>query len=132
MKQYWFLPPLLVLCLLVLVACGASEEAIEPQAFDDQFGEPRRLVCSDECAQRGQCGQDPDQQMVVLGHMDGPHLANHNVLFPTGHEVFVTSSQQRQAETVLGSQPLLIEFYSVNAPDLGKFGWVAGWCLALP
>jgi hypothetical protein len=128
MKHYWRFPLLSFLCLL-LVACGASsDEAAETQPVDTQ----RLLVCTDECRQRGQCGQNQNQEWVVLGHNESPQTSGHNVLFPNNQEVGIAQTQMRQVRTSAGQQLMTANFYYVTLLDGSRAGWVAEWCVVLP
>jgi hypothetical protein len=117
-----------VICALLLAACGATanEEDLQPQVAS----EARLLICSDECARRGQCGQNEAREWVVLGHTDSPHTDNHNVLFPANQEVFAFQMQERQVETIQSGEQFQLRFYHVALPDQTKAGWIAGWCVS--
>jgi hypothetical protein len=130
MKHSWRFSLLSFLCLLLVACAAASNEAGEAEV--QQVGEPRRLLCADECRQRGQCGLNQDQQLVVLGHRESPHITDHNVFFPDGQEVGMLEIQPRQLQTVLGREPLSVHFYRVTTPDNSRTGWVAGWCVDEP
>jgi hypothetical protein len=128
MKPSWRFPLLFLLCLL-LVACGSpSDEAAETQ----QVGTQRLLVCTDECRQRGQCGQNQNQEWVVLGHNEFPHTSGHNISFPDNQEVGIAQTQMRQLRTIAGQQLLTANFYYVTLLDGSRAGWVAEWCVVLP
>ena len=128
--SYLFL--LLMLTGLVLGACRSNAAQPEgEEAAPEAVTEPRQLVCSTECSQRGQCGQNEAGQSVVLGHSVMPHTANHNMLFLVDQEVNMVNQQARQVRTRDNSQ-IPVNFYLLMTPNGEQAGWVAGWCVTLP
>ena len=97
---------------------------------------PVTLVCSQECADRGQCGeaQSGNDAVVVLGGKDGPAVeANqHDVVFLAGSAATVRSSME---VTLLDSDGREFKetFSRVEAlnpmGDIAETGWVADWCI---
>jgi hypothetical protein len=112
----------------LLAACGDGEPRLGHEVHMEGNG---RLLCSQACSQRGQCGHNENWQEFVLGHRDFPATQNHNVLLPVGDLVTVNWAEERQVEPVQGGEPFILRFYHVTTVDqIG--GWVAGWCLAAP
>jgi hypothetical protein len=117
------------LLLGLLVACGRGEPLLGNQAQIEGNG---RLLCSQSCAERGQCGYNENQQEVVLGHSASPATQNHNQLFQTNQIVTVNFSEDRQVEPVIAGEPFTLRFYYITDGDGLQAGWVAGWCIATP
>lgn len=114
----------LALCMLLVAACGrgGSEEAA-PLA-ENQV----RLVCSEECAARAQCGLANGTQVVLL-RQEGPDVANHNMMAPEGTIATRMDSQVREVVETSTGQPLAVTFIRVEAPEQGINGWVVqDWC----
>ncbi len=123
---------ILFTCLLLFTACSLINRNIEPPAIlghDILLQGQGRLVCSSECAERGQCGDIRGQGSVVLGGRFEPLTVEHDVYFPANTQVTIMGVQTYQAMLVSQGEPFLANFYVISLPD-GEMGWVAGWCLA--
>jgi len=113
---------------ILLVACGGTAP-LTP-------GEQATLVCSEECAARGQCGTLSDETKAVLGHDSGPIVRGHNRFFVENVVVNVDETTQRDLVGALNGVPLLEAtpfphiFYRVTQPEIAKTAWVSGWCIA--
>ncbi len=90
------------------------------------------LTCSQECADRGQCGTLPDQSVVVLGGLTRPTTAAHDVYLMDGSRVGINIMNITTLEVVATGEQPQIPFYNVTSFDQGKSAWVAGWCIAAP
>lgn len=93
------------------------------------------LTCSGICSDQAQCGQTEDgaREVVLLSSAE-PKLDSHDMIFLSGAEVVILDqtteriiNANQDAET-RGS----LRFYQVDIPDLGRPGWVAGWCVQQP
>lgn len=124
---------LLLLSLLSLTACSLLNRgtAATVLGHDTQLGAGATLICSQVCAERGQCGTAVDQGEVILGGHDQPRLAQQNVLFPVSAAITVLETSSYNVRQLSGGDPFPINFYKIATAE-GKIGWVAGWCLAAP
>ena len=95
------------------------------------------LVCSNECSERGQCGdaQGDDDKPVVLGGKDGPVVEpkQHDVFFLSGSSVEVKNSMEVMLEEVDSHEKFPHTFSRVEwvnpMGDITETGWVAEWCI---
>ena len=95
------------------------------------------LVCSQDCADRGQCGttQGENEAVVVLGGKDGPVVEpdRHDVLFLAGATVEVKGSMEVDLAQVEGGEGFPQTFSRVEwlnpMGDITETGWVAEWCI---
>lgn len=85
------------------------------------------LICSQECADRGQCGSSEAGQMVLLSNA-GPATEGHNVAVPANSGVSIERQEARTVVQVSSEEQFQMPFYLVNIPDRGQ-AWVAGWCI---
>lgn len=88
-----------------------------------------RLICSNACAERGQCGTVQEGGSVVLGGGAEAKTIAHDIYLPADVQVQIAAVQSYPVQQMSGGDPFPINFYAVIAPD-GGAGWVAGWCLA--
>jgi hypothetical protein len=95
-----------------------SESSLEGEAL---------LVCSRDCADRGQCGTAEQGKMVLLSSA-GPATAGHNMAIADGTNVSIVLEQQTTVIRVATGEPENASFYQVNIPERGQ-GWAAGWCV---
>ena len=93
-----------------------------------------QLVCSAECSVRGACGTVSDGSQVVLANRDEPMTfpERQNVSFPAGLSVSVLETRNLTLEPLAGGARFEHPFHLVVSSELGKAGWVAGWCVATP
>jgi hypothetical protein len=117
--------------IVLLVACGGNENV--PFVRDEQV----LVTCSEECANRGQCGVMTDERRAVLANESGPAVTLQDRFFIEGATVVVVESSQRELFAALDGAPLIAEttpfphmFYRVSGE--GKTAWVSEWCLARP
>ena len=124
----------LIISFLIFTAClgGSGGDAVVTGA-DTSFveGTVGTLVCSTECARRGQCGSRVDGQGdVVLAGSGGPLVANHELIFPNNTAVQIGGQELRTLQPANAGEPFPMNFYFVTATDgSNKGGWVAGWCV---
>lgn len=85
------------------------------------------LTCSQECADRGQCGTADPGEMVLLNSPE-PAVSNHSMAISEGTVVTIDHAETRQVLQISNSESLVVDFYLVNIPERG-FGWTAGWCI---
>ncbi|PID85437.1 MAG: hypothetical protein CSB13_08085 [Chloroflexi bacterium] len=122
---------LVLFFLLFLGACGREGEApASPEETPlppvQQQGE---LLCSDECAARGQCGSTPnDEQKFILGHPEFPAVSGHQMTFPTDHTLPILGTQSKLVQELSSKEQFMHTFFLIRRED-ERTGWVAGWCL---
>lgn len=106
---------------------------------EEAAGGTVELVCSSECANRGQCGttvNDPQIQ-VVLGGLDSPIIdaGMQNVFIISGAVVEVKETWTGEVEQVNGrrfnEQFSRVEFRN-SFGDIQKTGWFPDWCIQYP
>jgi hypothetical protein len=85
------------------------------------------LICSQECADRGQCGSSEAGQMVLLNNA-GPATEGHDMAVPENSGVSIERQEARTIVQVSTEEQFQMPFYLVNIPDRGQ-AWVAGWCI---
>jgi hypothetical protein len=118
-----------LLLLALLAACGGDPV---PLAVD----EPAVIDCTDECADRGQCGRLVDDRLAALGHSAGPAVTGHDRFFVHETAVVVREVSERQLVgassgiPLEGATPFPHLFYRVEGE--GKNAWVSEWCVARP
>jgi hypothetical protein len=125
----------LVLCLLLaammllVVACGGGAgtgAAIQPQS-------QARLVCTQECRDRGQCGTSLDGRIFVLGREFEPAVDAHDRLFPQETVVTINGGEIRTLQPIrpepAGGEPFPHTFYHVTTIDGSKSAWISSWCV---
>jgi uncharacterized low-complexity protein len=123
--------------LIIVAVIGAAYFAWQYLSQDEtQEPEQVTLVCSQECAERGQCGeaQGGNDAAVVLGGKDAPAVeANqHDVVFLAGSRANVQSSMEATLIDNDGRE-FTQSFSRVEAlnpmGDIAETGWVAEWCI---
>lgn len=87
------------------------------------------LVCSQECAQNGQCGTAVDGRSLVLGHSDRPETRDHTLVFPVDVPITVLEGREQLIQP-LNAEPIMQPFFRIMVNNDGKQGWVANWCVA--
>ncbi len=130
-------PALLFLCglFVVLVACGGNNGEATPTAAPlsaEQLtaGGQFRLVCSQSCKERAQCGTRQDGSEVVLMNRGAPAVDNHDMAVPTGTAVTVQESRAQQVQEVTSLNQFSVTFLRVVLANQAEEGWVTQWCLA--
>jgi hypothetical protein len=87
------------------------------------------LVCSQACANRGQCGSTAEQGEVVLLHSGWPATRDQDVAIPANTPVMITGVLTETMTAVSDpTQVFPLYYYQVSAQD-GSFGWAPGWCV---
>jgi hypothetical protein len=117
-----------VLFLLTAASCGGGDSAAPP---DDQAQQQGQIVCSEECAARGQCGTLlSGDQAVVLGNPEQPAVSNHQLIFPADATLPIIGVQDILLREPATGNEFTQPFYMISRED-GRSGWVAGWCINL-
>jgi hypothetical protein len=112
----------------VLLAACRSTAPLAP-------GEQATLICSEECAARGQCGTLADDSKVILGQDSGPIVRGHNRFFMENVTVVVDETTERRLVAASNgvplpeAEPFAHIFYRVTQPEIPKTAWVSGWCI---
>lgn len=117
----------LLLWLLLLTAClgGGNKGVLGDDAA--LANGTAKLVCSQECANQGHCGDTADGAKVVLLNSLNPTTRAHDLLLPVDSEVQINGGRSEMAIRIATGESLAINFYQVTASD--RTGWVAGWCI---
>jgi hypothetical protein len=120
-----------VLLINVIAACGGGGD--ETPAPDENVppAEGASLDCTQECRDRGQCGESEDRGTVVLMSLDQPAVSaiDHDLAVPTGSPVEVR--EQRPVTLVENATGLEfpVNFFRVFVPNRNVEAWVAEWCV---
>ena len=129
------LRPTLALATLFALAfyLAACRGEVVPLAVDEQV----QITCTDECADRGQCGRLLDERRAVLANEGRPVVKNHNRFFLDEALVVVREVSNRELIAARDGVPLTDEalpfphiFYRVEGE--GKNAWVSEWCIGRP
>jgi hypothetical protein len=120
----------LFLCLLLLsvTACFGGGDLV--LGHEAPLAGDAVLTCSQDCADRAQCGQSTDRGEVVLLSPFGPVTQGHTMAVPVDTTVQIIDRRQETAVAVLTNELATVLFYRVTIPDRAEPGWVAGWCLS--
>lgn len=102
-----------------------SDEAETPPAAVTQV----TVVCSEACANRGQCGQTADGRSVILAHPDQPAVRDHQILFAADSTAALVATNSQTVQVVATGQQFDQNFYLLTRPEDGRSAWVAGWCV---
>lgn len=125
-----------VIIISLIAACGGGNDDAPP---DDGVGDVApaggtALTCSQECADRAQCGESVDRGTVVLLNLEQPAVLadEHDLAVPAATAVNVVEERLVTVlETATGSE-FEVPFYRVFVPDRNVEAWVAGWCVINP
>lgn len=115
---------------LAAVACRGNGEKPRPQV-----NERGVVVCSEACANHGQCATLPTARKAVLANRGGPAVSLHDFYLPVDAVVQVTEINERQLLPAKDGSPITANttpfphlFYRVAASD-GTAAWVSDWCI---
>lgn len=117
----------ILLLALTLFTAACALIAGPPLGHNSQFQGKATLICSKECARRGQCGNTESGKVVLLSSA-GPATSGHDHLSPENTQVEILSARQETLTQVADGQQLQIFYYLVMSPDQ-RGGWAAGWCV---
>ena len=90
------------------------------------------LTCSQECANRKQCGTANEQSDVILAGRDRPQTGPHDIFLPATQSVTIRNATTVSVQYLPSNEQASLTFYDVVLADGSKSGWVAGWCVAAP
>lgn len=92
------------------------------------------LTCSQECADRGQCGTSTDRGAVVLLSADQPAVSpvDFELAIADGAAVSVLETRSVNVQESSSGFEFPVNFYRVLALDRNVEGWVAAWCILNP
>lgn len=119
---------LTIFFLLFVLGCnrGGEEVPVEEGAAPQQQG---TLVCSEECAARGQCGKTVNGDgPVILGHPDRPAVQDHQMTFQAEYTLPIISTKEEQLQVLSTGEQFTHTFFLLQRAD-ERVGWVAGWCV---
>lgn len=120
-------PFILLLLTLVVFTAACSLIAGPPLGHNTKLEGEGSLICSKECAQRGQCGETESGKVILL-NTAGPATSGHDRLSPENTQVVIIDFRQETLTQVADGQQLQVYYYLVVPPD-HPAGWAAGWCV---
>lgn len=130
---------LLLILAHLLLACsvlgGDPNPAYPgPEAGSDAPVAGASLTCSQECADRGQCGDSADRGRVVLLSSDAPAVAAVDFELAIADNAAVNVLELRSVEVLESATGFQfpINFYRVHVPERNVEGWVSAWCILNP
>lgn len=130
---------LLLVLAQLLLACsvlggGDADPYPDPAAGSDAPVAGTTLACSQECADRGQCGTSTDRGRVVLLGAAEPSVSpdNFDLAVPEGSAVTVLETRSVEIQENQTGAQFPINFYRVLVHDRNVEGWVAAWCILNP
>ena len=113
--------------LLFVLGCGGSDAT--PIGDGSAPQQQAILVCSEECAARGQCGKTvAGNEPVILGHPDRPAVQEHQMTFQADYTVPIVGTAEELVQVVSTGEQFQQTFFLLQRSD-GRTGWVAGWCV---
>lgn len=126
----------------LVVACsligGGEPEDAYPAPGEEAADLPApigpTLTCSQECADRGQCGDSTDRGRVVLLSAGQPAVSplDLNLAIADGSSVTVLEMRSLNVLENASGFEFPVNFYRVLVHDRNVEGWVAGWCILNP
>lgn len=137
-------PALTLLTILahLFVACsilgggdnGQEDAYPAPETAGDLPAPGPTLTCSQECADRGQCGESTDRGRVVLLSTIEPGLSpeEFDLAVADGSAVSILESRPVEVRETASGFQFSVDFHRVLVQDRNVEGWVAGWCVLNP
>ena len=134
-------PALTLLLILsqILLACSMlggenADPYPDPVGGSDLPVAGTMLTCSQECADRGQCGTSTDLGRVVLLSSDAPAVSpvDFELAVADGATVSVLETRSVDIQENESGFQFPINFYRVLVHDRNVEGWVAAWCILNP
>ncbi|MFW6068793.1 MAG: hypothetical protein ACOC9E_04335 [Chloroflexota bacterium] len=134
---------LLIIFAHLFVACsiigggdgdGGEEAYPAPDAESELPVAGPTLTCSQECADRGQCGESADRGRVVLLSTNEPGVSptDFDLAVADGAAVSVLETRPVNVQETASGFEFSVDFYRVLVQDRNVEGWVAGWCVLNP
>lgn len=117
--------------LLFILSCSRGSEEPPPAEETDAAQQQQQgtLICSEECAARGQCGTTvSSNQPVILGHPDHPAVQDHQMTFQAEYTLPIIDTKDELIQVLATDEQFPHTFFLLQRAD-GRAGWVAGWCL---
>jgi len=121
--------PLTLFFLTFTLGCSLLNRNSAAPVPEGQAAAPVALVCGDECAARGQCGQASDGRSVILGHPERPVVSGHQMIFNADTSLPLVGTSTQRVQVVATGEQFDTNFFLVTRPEDGRSGWVAGWCV---
>lgn len=130
---------LLLVLAQILLACsvlggGDADPYPAPDGGSDLPVAGTIVTCSQECADRGQCGTSTDRGRVVLLSADQPAVSavDFELAVADGAAVSVLETRSVDVQENQSGFQFPINFYRVLVHDRNVEGWVAAWCILNP
>jgi hypothetical protein len=121
---------ILLLAAYLLTACALLRGDAEPVLGDvTTLTGSAILVCSQACADRGQCGTTAELGEVVLGSTFAPSTRQHDIAAPVGSLATITSMQSEPMIQSATGQEFAVNYYYLTIANKPFPAWVAGWCV---
>ncbi len=125
---------LLGVFLFFVLGCSVLNRGSEPPPAEGAAlvaGQQASLVCSQSCADRGQCGYLlNNSQPVILAYSEGPALENPQMIFPADTVLPLLGVKDVLLQVAATNEQFTHPFYFIQRSD-GAAGWIAGWCVNL-
>lgn len=142
-RPIWPLFLILVIMANLVVACSLLGGGGDPPASYPAPGQDAGaafpaggpiLTCSQECADRGQCGESTDRGRVVLLSAGQPAVSqlDHDLAIADGAGVTIMEMRSLNVMENATGFEFPVNFYRVLVHDRNVEGWVAGWCILNP
>lgn len=125
---------LFVACSLLGGGGGDGDAYPPPQDGSDLPVAGPTVTCSQECADRGQCGESTDRGPVVLLSAAEPAVSpvEFDLAVAEGAAVSVLETRSVNVRENASGFEFPVNFYRVLVQDRNVEGWVAGWCILNP
>ena len=116
--------------LLFILGCNQGNgDTPPPEGEVPPLEQQGTLVCSEECAARGQCGKTINgEQPVILGHPDHPAVQDHQMTFPAEYTLPIIGTKDELVQVLSTGEQFYHTFFLIKRAD-ERVGWVAGWCI---
>lgn len=129
----WLQIGLLVLSVFIFAACGFIGGGGEEAPAENPEATPlpsAKVTCSEICRNEGQCGDNADGQVVVLGNSVEPQTRIHDQLFPNDANVVIVDTQDKMVKRPTTGEEFLLPFFRARENvENGQEGWITSWCV---